>query len=238
MSKVKSGLHKEVSAIFGGSQIQPRTMANQGGTSLAEPKSDAANSHSSGTLPAQKPDTVSQILTKATALSKHNQAKGKSTGFGKLVAQIKNKISPPGSKGNTKKQMMMAVMMPLLAIILVFVLIKSFGASPKKAAKAKKGINTEQVGSADLEQAWIIPAEYPTSMRDPMQMGKGGAAGAQSDVVVSGILFSSAKPTAVISGKVAKEGDVIFGAKVIKINSDSVVLMKDGKTWNQRVQRQ
>lgn len=240
MSKFKSGLHKEVSAIFGGEPFS-KVMSRQGGTALAEPKQDE-NTPSFNYTSSKKPDTVSQVLNKASAMSAAAKTeKPKGNVFKNIIAKIKNKIDPNGDNPNAKKQMIMIFSMPLLAVVLVFVLINTFGSSkkPVKAGKSKvAAAASSQSENVDLETAWAAPAEYPKNARDPMQFAnKGGAEGSQTDVAVTGILYSSSKPTAVISGKVAKEGDVVFGVKVIKINQDSVDLQKDNKTWRQRVQR-
>ncbi len=62
------------------------------------------------------------------------------------------------------------------------------------------------------------------------------------DVVVSskkaelkGILYSEDNPSASVNGKIVKEGSVIDGIKVVKINKDSVEFEKNGEKWTQRL---
>jgi hypothetical protein len=54
------------------------------------------------------------------------------------------------------------------------------------------------------------------------------------EVSLTAILYSKDKPLAMIEGKIAKEGDIIDGIKVVKINKNDVEFEKDGATWTQR----
>ena len=55
-----------------------------------------------------------------------------------------------------------------------------------------------------------------------------------NNAVLKGILYSEDKPSSIIDGKIVKEGDIINGVKVVKINKDMVEFEKDGQTWTQR----
>ena len=52
--------------------------------------------------------------------------------------------------------------------------------------------------------------------------------------LVTGIV-SGDKPSAVISGKIVGEGDLVQGIRIVKIYKDKVEFEKDGKRWGQRV---
>jgi hypothetical protein len=53
--------------------------------------------------------------------------------------------------------------------------------------------------------------------------------------MVTGIIYSSDRPAAVIDRKILHEGDTIDGVKVVKIYRDRVVFGKKGRGWDQRV---
>jgi type II secretory pathway component PulC len=53
-------------------------------------------------------------------------------------------------------------------------------------------------------------------------------------VKLTGILYSD-NPSAIVDGEIVKEGDMINGAKVIKIHRDKVEFEKDGEKWTKRV---
>ncbi|MDD5065254.1 MAG: hypothetical protein PHQ35_10925 [Phycisphaerae bacterium] len=54
------------------------------------------------------------------------------------------------------------------------------------------------------------------------------------DITVKGILYSADNPSALIGEKIVREGDIIDGVKVVKINKDSVEFERDGEKWTQR----
>ena len=58
-----------------------------------------------------------------------------------------------------------------------------------------------------------------------------------SKLVVKGIVYSDDDPSAVVGNRIVHEGDEIMGARVVKINRDSVVFEMDGKEWTQQVER-
>jgi hypothetical protein len=52
--------------------------------------------------------------------------------------------------------------------------------------------------------------------------------------VVSGILYDKDNPSAIIDGKILKEGNTIHGVKVIKIYEDKVEFEKNSRKWTQK----
>lgn len=53
--------------------------------------------------------------------------------------------------------------------------------------------------------------------------------------MVTGILYSAEKPSALINRKILHEGYTINGIKVVKIYTDRVVFEKGGRGWDQKV---
>jgi hypothetical protein len=58
----------------------------------------------------------------------------------------------------------------------------------------------------------LIPAFFPTDK-----------------VTVSGIVYNAENPSAIICGKIVREGDEVNGYKVVKIHKEKVELEKNGK---------
>jgi type II secretory pathway component PulC len=56
-------------------------------------------------------------------------------------------------------------------------------------------------------------------------------------LIVSGILCSEDKSSAIIGNRIVHEGDQIQGANIIKINKEGVEFEMNGKKWTQKVQR-
>lgn len=136
-----------------------------------------------------------------------------------------------------RKQKVMTTSIPFLFVVLFFVLLKAFYAASPKAAVAQTSESMDTFTSAYEKTNWQVPALYPKGLRDPMQYGSITAA--QSDVeglVVRGIVFSKDKPSAVINGKIVRQGDIVSGATIIKINRNNVEFEFEGKRWTRRVQ--
>jgi hypothetical protein len=55
--------------------------------------------------------------------------------------------------------------------------------------------------------------------------------------LVTGIVYSADKPSAIVDRKIVHEGDVIHGATVVKIYQDKVKFSEKGKNWEQKVQQ-
>lgn len=54
---------------------------------------------------------------------------------------------------------------------------------------------------------------------------------------IDGILFSCDEPSVLIDGQVVKEGDEIYGTKVVEIDQNIVTFEKNGRQWRQRVRQ-
>ena len=55
--------------------------------------------------------------------------------------------------------------------------------------------------------------------------------------LVTGILYSENKPSAIIGNRIVHEGDTLYGIKVIKIYEDKVEFEKNDKRWIQSVEK-
>jgi hypothetical protein len=55
--------------------------------------------------------------------------------------------------------------------------------------------------------------------------------------VVTGILYSADKPSAIVDGKIVHNGDSISGVTVVQIYKDKIEFAKNGKKWEQTVQQ-
>lgn len=148
-----------------------------------------------------------------------------------------------------RKQKAMAVLVPLLAIALVFVLLRVFGSGPAKKAKARRPEPAKAAGYSSDGIDWHIPARYPATLRDPMLPATPAdaevdsetdeaAGGEPSELVVKGIVYSKQDPAAIVGTQIVREGDQVSGATVVSISRDSVEFEMDGKKWSQTVHLQ
>jgi len=146
------------------------------------------------------------------------------------------------------RQKVMMVMIPVLALTLVFLL-----KSPLKSSSAAETVSAPanavaSVVDSDVEIAWEIPAPYQPSGRDPMRSAtpsvteivEGPAlppAPTQVELAVTGILYSQDRPSAIVDTHLVHEGQQVSGATVRKIDADGVEFEMNGQTWRQAVNR-
>ncbi len=69
----------------------------------------------------------------------------------------------------------------------------------------------------------VVPAETAKEIPEEKDFGEA------PEFSLTGIVFGGGEPSAIINGKIVKEGDVIEGAKVLKINPKKVTLGFKGK---------
>lgn len=161
--------------------------------------------------------------------------KNKHQFFGQsLWLQIKNKFF---NEEMDKRQKVMTTSILLLFVILFFVLFKVFNVASPKIAMSQTSEPINASTSSYEKTNWSLPDPYPESLRDPMQYGS--VTVARSDIeglVVKGIVFSENKPSAIINGKIVRQGDIVSGATIIKINRNNVEFEFEGKRWTRQVQ--
>ena len=160
--------------------------------------------------------------------------------------QIISKLCEAKPGANTTKQKAMVVMVPVLFIVLVVFMLKGgvFGTSVHNVEAGDEN-NNVGVASAGLNAQidWEIPEPYPTTLRDPMQLGPVVTGTNQAEsrelvkIIVKSILYSEDNSSAIISNRIVHEGDQIQGASIVKINKDNVEFEMNGKKWNQGIQR-
>jgi hypothetical protein len=198
-------------------------------------------------VPAQQPEVVPTRQPKADidkdVSKKRPIVKISSQSFWQ---QIKGKLFQPKPGVSSAKQKVMVLMMPLLFIALIFMLFRGgvFGTSAGHTEASTEDTASEVVtAGANNKIDWEIPAQYPTTLRDPMQLvpvevpqNDQTQTGKTIELIVKSILHSEDNPSAVISGRIVHEGEKIRDVSIIKITKDSVEFELNGKRWNQKVQ--
>lgn len=158
--------------------------------------------------------------------------------------RIEKKLFTPKPGVSATRQKAMVIMVPLLLIALIFVFRQVFGTTVRKT-EASVEDNISSVATADLNTNidWEIPALYPTTLRDPMQLGQVTTAQTETEtrtslkLIVRGILYAEDNASAAIGNQIVHEGEKIRGVTVVKISKDNVELEMNGKRWTQKVQR-
>lgn len=205
--------------------------------------------------PAGPADKAEDPLCKP-APAKHHQDDVFAEAAGPSVRQrIRDKIAGSKPGGRSTKDKVMVMLVPFLAIVMIFMFRQVLHRSPGKAKGAARD-ETPWVTAADSghEIEWEIPEPLPAAMRDPLKLsGKGYGQSAYPDntrnqerdaatgqvvpavIRIRGLVYSEDKPSVVIGNRIAYEGTRINGVTIVKINRDSVELEKDGKIWLQRM---
>jgi hypothetical protein len=159
---------------------------------------------------------------------------------------VKSRFFQNKSKNNSNKQQKkMTLLVAVLAAVFVGVLIFSFGSTPSTAVAADSS-KTQAAPASEIPSentgvnTWKTPEPYPATLRDPMKFSAvrtSTGSETTSSLLVRGIVYTETRPTAIVSGQIVCQGDIIAGVKVTKITKDFVEFEKDGKHWKQQVER-
>ena len=159
--------------------------------------------------------------------------------------KIQNKLFASRPGVNMRRQTTMAILVPVLLIVFILVFSRVLTGPKGGAPIPANHIQTNAVAASIVEIHWKIPEPYPLTLRDPMQSrpahsSQGGPTHPDPNhtetdqIVVTGILFDD-NPSVAIGNQILHENDKIFGATIVKINTDSVEFEMNGKTWTQKV---
>jgi len=164
-----------------------------------------------------------------------------------LWQQIRDKLFTPKPGVSPTKQKAMVIMVPVLAIIMIFAFRQVLSKAPRKT----EGAGTEDitvVANADAghEIDWKIPEPIAVITRDPIKLpDEGNTQNTEQNettsevttgtIIVRDIVFSKDKPSAVIGSKIVYVGDKINDVTIVKIDRDSIEFEKDGDRWEQNV---
>jgi len=161
---------------------------------------------------------------------------------------VKGKLFVTKTGTSSTRQKAMALSVPVLVITLSVVFIRVFKGPSRGTASERQSEPANAIADLGNRIDWQIPAPYPKTLRDPMQLNSLATAKAKIEIpetgkpeirrlIVKGVLYSEDNPAAVIGTQIVHEGDKISGATVVRINRDGVVLEMNGKRWTQKVQQ-
>jgi hypothetical protein len=251
MAKYKAGLHKRISAIFGGVSFSKNDNTRQTPPAFKKENPDSASPKlptvkglfSSSSSPQQttqlSPEVSSskQPAVTGTAVKNFRQAFG-----AQCWKQIKNKLFTPKAGIDANRHKAMVILAPVLFVIFIFVIVRVLNQpSPAAAHTIDSGsanVGNSVAAASERKVNWQIPELYPTTLRDPMQASlSAGGQGGSGNLVVKGIVYSENHPSAIVDDQIVHQGDKILGVAAVKINKNSVEFEMNGKKWTQEVQR-
>jgi hypothetical protein len=225
--------------------------AEQSQTANAIPKPTSTDQMPQRPLTNKLPQPTEPLKQTETATEPESGPFIEETGDG-LWQQIKNKLFTPKPGSNPTRQKAMVIMVPVLAIIMIFAFRQVLSKAPRKT----KGAGTDDapvvVANPDSghEIDWKIPEPITIIKRDPIKLPdesntqsgnrnteQNGTADTQTQgaVIIRDIVYSKDKPSAVIGSRIVYVGDKINNITILKITKDSIEFEKDGERWEQNV---
>ncbi len=251
------GLHKDISSIFDGvstpkQSCSSRPMRKRQTTADRPKKVNPVVGSEAGGAAVNTSAKAKSPRPKVKPISQTPSGKGPKVveiSRGGTIARIKKKLLKPKPGVSPARQKTMVVMIPLLAIVFIYVVMQVFGTSPR-STKARDRDDETTASKSSNEIEWELPQPYPADMRDPMVAAKveemkpveitmvetretnpGGR------FEIKGIVYSESNPSAMIGSRIVREGDSIDGAEVVEINENSVVFEANGTVWTEEVRR-
>ncbi len=211
------------------------------------PKPTSTNQMTQNPLIKKLPQPEESLKQAAKAAQPKSSPFIKETSDG-LLQQIKNKLFTPKPGVSPTKQKAMVIMVPILAIIMIFAFRQVLSKAPRKTKGAGTDDTPVVVANADSgrEIDWKIPEPISIMTRDPIKLPdesntQNGDPNETTGKVTTGtiiirdIVYSHDRPSAVIGSKIVYVGDKVNDATIIKINRDSIEFETDEKKWVQKV---
>ncbi|MHC4363249.1 MAG: hypothetical protein ACYSTZ_10505 [Planctomycetota bacterium] len=220
------------------------------GTSASRSKS-RQNSQSPGPREVRQPEAPPA----RTAPARHPLADqlANAVDEGGFLQQIREKLMPP--EGGSAKDKVMVMLVPILAIVMVFVFRQVLHKSPGKTQGADKKDETVVAAVEPSDKIlWTIPEPLPKMTRDPLKFpepdkpenpDQTGTENPDQDTItdqtqmrnlqIRDIVYSEERATALVGNQIVRAGSKINGVTIVKINKNSVELERNGETWIQKV---
>ena len=194
---------------------------------------------------------VGESMTPEICLSKSISATGcvnkSKPGKGKVIPLRQEDIG--SLDGSAKRKRVMIGLVVLMSIVLALIIIRPTG---MPFGKVEKPQNTDGFVAGKVEKgssvpiAWKVPGAIGNDVRDitgsfseknellkPVELPKPAEL---PQIMVSGIVvYNNNRMSAIIGDELVKVGDVVKGAKVYTITSDSVVFEINGVRWSKTV---
>jgi hypothetical protein len=122
------------------------------------------------------------------------------------------------------------IILIILTVIAVFSIRRNMGTTARGpgAADHERGALRAEIGDLSSAARDMKRSELESFGRNPFKPAS--IAKAATRLVLSGILWDSSRPSAIINGEIAEVGTEVSGSKIVKITRHSVTL-HDGKKY-------
>jgi hypothetical protein len=222
-------------------QMTPSAAGNSQGNHPAEPSVNAQNNRPARPAQTAKPSIGNNLNN----INQAGEALIQNTG---IWQNIKSKlISQKAGEPGATRQKIMIVLIPILAIIMIFLFRQVLSKSPRQV----KAETNEQTPAANAKKTsgeeiiWQIPDPIKISLKEQAKSASEdnsiiviqnqNDANNGETMIVKAILFSNDKPSVVIGNRIVHLNDEIDGMKITEINKEYVVFEKDGIKQTKKV---
>ena len=147
----------------------------------------------------------------------------------KIAKRRRNKNFGSVAGSNSKKQRTRLALLFILSCLLAVVLIRNFDIYRQRPIPSE--VEDKKVSptltKTNIEIKWPMPKKYPSDLRDPMGLQP------EIEIIVRGIVTIEGRLFAIIGGELVRESKTVRGAKITKIDPDSVQFEMDGRKWTE-----
>src|SRR4030042_1537489 len=171
--KKKAGLHKEISSIFDGVPIpsdqgMARPHLGPSGPQPGQAGYDSPRPTPRGPENPQIPLPSQQFRQAGRPGAPAHARAGAAarTADQGALRQVTKKLFGPKEGVSAKRQIVMAVLVPILLVGLIIALTRVLGTSSSKSTWSPKPKPAATAGQADSEIDWQMPEPYPEGLRD------------------------------------------------------------------------
>ena len=227
---------------------EPSDNAAPDQTAEARPKTTAPDRQMPQPPSPRKPDRAETPLKEAAPVKPHKAALVAEQTRPNLWQQINDRLFAPKPGVNPTRQKAMVILVPILAIVMIFVFRQVFSTSPRRTQGATNA-NTPVVAAAKSshEIDWQIPDPLPAMERDPTKLPEQAAATSNTEpnqtvarpgteaFDIRDIVYSKDKPSAVVNAHIVYIGHKVGDATVVQILRDGVEFEKNGKRWVEKI---
>jgi hypothetical protein len=229
------------------SEESPNKAAPEHAAAAPKP-APTTSSQKSQNPPVEKPRQPDESLNKAGPAKQPGGDPSAEAAGPSFLQKIKDKLFTPKPGASSTRQKAMVVLVPVLAIIMIFMFRQVLSKAPHNTEGATNDDAPPLVAIAgsDNEIDWQIPEPLPAMMRDPIKLPDqdNTQSGGQEETTgetktgiinVRDIVYSKDKPSAVVGTHIVYVGDKINDVTIVRIERDSVEFEKDGKRWVEKI---
>jgi hypothetical protein len=132
-----------------------------------------------------------------------------------------------GKKADKSFFLWLAVLVLVSIAFAAGIFHRLWSGTKKSAANSQNGV------AATLKKVAVASKKAAATPKGVAATAKETTAAQKGGIALKVILYSEENPSALIDGEILKEGDVIDGVKIVKINKDTVEFEKEGERWTQ-----